>query len=87
MTTVASGVLVYQEGAQRRRDELDLRLRTIAAAAAEKVDTAALQAIQIPSDQTKPEYEVVRSQLVRARDAGSVDWIGIYQREGDRLYY
>ena len=87
VTTIVSGVLVYREGAQRRRDELDLRLRTIAAAAAERVDTTALQAIKIPSDQTKPEYEVVRSQLARARDAGSVDWIGIYQREGDRLYY
>lgn len=66
VTTIVSGVLVYREGAQRRRDELDLRLRTIAAAAAERVDTTALQAIKIPSDQTKPEYEVVRSQLARA---------------------
>ncbi len=37
-TTLASGYLVYQEGAQRRRAELDLRLQTIAAAAAERVD-------------------------------------------------
>ena len=87
VTTIASGVLVYREGAQRRRDELDLRLRTIAATTVEKIDITALKAIRIPSDQAKPEYETVRAQLTRARDAGEVDWIGIYERDGDGLSY
>jgi len=87
VTTLVSGFLVYQEGAQRRRAELDLRLQTIAAAAADRVDRAALQAIQTPSDQIGPEYAAVQAQLVRVRDAGVVDWVGIYRREEDRLYY
>jgi GAF domain-containing protein len=87
LTTVASGILVYREGAERWRAELDLRLRTIAAAAAERVDTAALEAVRVPSDLVKPEYETVRDELQRARDAGNVDWIGIYKREGNELYY
>lgn len=87
LTTLASGYLVYQEGATRRRAELDLRVQTIAAAAADRIDRAALQAVQKPSDQIGPEYASVRAQLVRVRDAGAVDWVGIYRREGDRLYY
>ncbi len=87
LTTLASGYLVYQEGATRRRAELDLRLQTIAAAAAERIDRAALQSIQTPSDQIGPAYAAVQAQLVRVRDAGVVDWVGIYRREGDRLYY
>ena len=59
VTTLVSGFLVYQEGAQRRRAELDLRLRTIAAAAAERIDRAALQAIQTPADQIGPDYAAV----------------------------
>jgi HAMP domain-containing protein len=87
ITTLASGYLVYQEGAQRRRAELDLRLQTIAAAAADRVDRGALRSVQTPADQIKPEYAAVQRQLVRVRDAGAVDWVGIYRREGDRLYY
>lgn len=87
LTTLASGYLVYQEGATRRRAELDLRVQTIASAAAERIDRAALQAIQMPSDQVGPEYAAVQAQLVRVRDAGVVDWVGIYWREGDRFYY
>lgn len=87
ITTLASGYLVYQEGATRRRAELDLRLQTIAAAAAERVNRAALLTIQEPSDQIKPEYAALQAQLARVRDAGVVDWVGIYRREGDRLYY
>lgn len=87
VTTLVSGFLVYQEGAQRRQAELDLRLQTIAAAAAERVDRTALQAIQTPADQIGPPYAAVQAQLVRVRDAGVVDWVGIYRREGDRLTY
>ncbi len=87
VTTLVSGFLVYQEGAQRRLAELNLRLQTIAAAAADRVDRTALQAIQTPSDQIGPAYAAVQAQLVRVRDAGVVDWVGIYRREGDRLYY
>jgi GAF domain-containing protein len=87
LTTLASGYLVYQEGAKSRRKELDLRLQTIATAAAERVDRAALQTIQTPSDQISPEYQTVQAQLARVRDTGVVDWVGIYRREGDRLVY
>lgn len=87
LTLAASGILIYREGARKREDELAGQLENVAVAAASRVDSLMLQAIQAPADDSTPEYEAVKSKLLEARDIGGADWVGIYRRDGDKLSY
>ncbi|MBN2005146.1 MAG: response regulator [Anaerolineae bacterium] len=82
-----SGYQVYLGSTQRWQSETDRRLRQAATWVAENVDVAALQTIQKPADASGEAYAAIAATLAEAVTVGNIQWIGIYYRHGDFLYY
>ncbi len=82
-----SGYRVYQGSTQRWQAETDRRLRQASTWVAENVDVAALQTIQKPTDAGGEAYATIAATLSEAATVGNIQWIGIYYRHGDFLYY
>ncbi len=82
-----SGYRVYQESTQRFQTDVDLRLQNTALFVAGRVNTETLQLIRAPIDIDGPAYAEIQQQLEGIATAGNLDWLGIYYRDGDYLYY
>jgi signal transduction histidine kinase len=86
-TAAVSGYLIYRDGADRVQSDLDRRLERVAMIVAGIVNRNQLQQIKQPADQDSPAYVEVRHLLEYASMAANLDWVGIYYRAGDQLYY
>jgi signal transduction histidine kinase len=86
-TVAVSGYLVYRDGSQRLQLDLDRRLERAAVIVTDIVSRERLHAIQQPDDVDSTAYAEVRQLLQYACNAANLDWVGIYYREQDRLYY
>ncbi len=82
-----SGYRVYRASTERWQSEMDRRLEHIATFVAATVDLGALQQIQKPVDIASTAYTAVANSLEQAVVIGNVEWVGIYYRKGDYLYY
>ncbi len=86
-TVGVSGYLVFQESTARWQTELDTRLKNTAELVAREVDTTTLQLIRTPPDLDTPEYERIRGYLDQVSTGANLDWLGIFYRDGNHLYY
>ncbi|HOU12663.1 MAG TPA: response regulator [Anaerolineae bacterium] len=82
-----SGYRIYQASTERWQSEMDRRLEHIATFVAATVDVAALRQVGAPADIDGTAYRAVASALEQAVVVGNIDWVGIYYRKGDYLYY
>ncbi|MBN1873604.1 MAG: response regulator [Anaerolineae bacterium] len=82
-----SGYRIYRASTQRWQSEMDRRLERVATLAAATVDVARLQQVQVPSDIEGDAYLAVADFLEQAVKMSNVEWIGIYYRKGDYVYY
>ncbi len=87
VTVGFSGYKIYQTSTQRWQTEMDTRLQRVVRLLASTLDQTALATINLPTDVDTPEYARISDQLNAALTAGNLAWIGIYRREGERLYY
>ncbi len=82
-----SGYRIYRASVERWRTEMDTRLEHVANLVATNVDVGLLQEVQKPTDLDNEVYLQVRKPMDTAVTAGNIEWVGIYYRQGDHLYY
>ena len=87
LSLVLSGYFIFNQNTRERREEVATRLRKTAETLARGIDTEKLQSIQTPTDYKTAAYKALEEQLNQSLATGGLDWIGIYRREGDHLYY
>ncbi len=87
ITLGLSGYQIYRESTRRWQTDMDTRLERVAQLVAQTVDVEKLGSIRQPLAINQPEYEAVAQQLQQALTAGHLNWVGIYYRDGDRLFY
>ncbi len=87
ITLGLSGYQIYRESTRRWQTDMDTRLERVAQLIAQTVDVDKLGSIRQPLDIERPEYRAVARQLQQALTAGNLNWLGIYYRDGDRLFY
>ncbi len=87
LTVGISGYEIYRESTSRWQEEMDTRLQRVAQSVAVNVDVDALYQVSEPLDVDGPAYERVQQQLDQAVSAAGLGWLGIYYRDGDRLFY
>lgn len=78
---------VFWESTTRVRLGLDQRLERAALTAAEAIDLTELTQIQEPIDINSLAYVRAHKALERLRSVAVLDWVGIYYRQGNHLYY
>ncbi len=87
VTLGLSGYQIYRESTERWQTDMDTRLERVARLVAQTVDVDKLKSVREPRDIDRPEYKAVAQQLEQALTAGNLNWLGIYYREGDHLFY
>ena len=87
VTVGLSSLYVFWESTVRVRAGLNQRLERVASTVAETVDQNGLRQIREPIDANSQPYVTVQQELERLRSVATVDWVGIYYRSEDRLYY
>lgn len=87
VTLGLSGYQIYRESTKRWQTDMDTRLERVARLVAQTVEVDKLRSIRYPSDIDRPEYEAVAQQLEQALTAGNLNWLGIYYRDEDHLFY
>jgi len=78
---------VFWESTTRVRLGLDQRLERVALTVIEAIDLTELTQIQEPIDINSLAYVRAHRTLERLRSVAALDWVGIYYRQGNRLYY
>ncbi len=87
LTVGISGYRIYQASTERWQSEMDTRLERTALLIASTVDPALLDRVRLPTDLDNDVYSRIAGPMEAAQTAGNVDWIGIYYRQADHLYY
>ena len=82
-----TGYIIYSQGEQRWKEDLDNRLTNAAQAIAEAVDQEALQQIKKPQDVSSEAYQTAKKPLHDMLVSSSLDWAGIYYLENNNFYY
>ena len=82
-----SGFLIYSEGENRWKGDLDQRLEKAASAIALAVDQETLLKIHEPQDLNSPAYKIAKKPLHDMLNSSSLDWAGIYFLENGNLFY
>jgi signal transduction histidine kinase/DNA-binding response OmpR family regulator len=82
-----SGYRIFKTSVDHWQTEMDARLEHVAALVASTVDPNLLQQVQLPTDVDNDVYTQIKRPMDTAVTASNVEWVGIYYRQGDRLYY
>lgn len=78
---------VYQVGQERLRRELDVRLTRAAWSVTANLDVDKLRRISVPGDTDTEVYWEVQRNMDAIVAASNIDWVGVYMREDDQLFY
>ncbi len=87
LTIALSGYRIYRLTLDRWQTEMDTRLERVASLLADNLDVQLLTSLKQPVDMNTPAYAALQAQLTQASTAANLGWVGVYYREGNRLYY